>query len=576
VPAVSVPRTVPELLGGRVRVSPAAPAYFVPAGSKIWQPCTWRDLAERVAHRAQGLRLHGTGRGTRVAIVARTCLDWEITQLAALSLGAVVAGIDPQYPADTMTAVLSDVLPEVLVVEDDAVLARIPRPFLTRAKLVLSLARSSGSDIVPAVGLDQFAPSDPIGEVSVSPEDPALVAFSSGTTATPKAVVYRHEQVLLAVRSITEMFPELGPESVLVAWLPLANLFQRIMNLCAIQFGASTYVVEDPRAIMERVREINPHMLIGVPRFFEKVNRAVTRRLESHSTVTRLVSRALAANRRRRLGEAGGIAAVEAKLLDRVALSPLRNAFGRRCRFLVSGSAPMPAPLLDWYESLGLPVLEAYGVSENIVPIAFNTPSDRRLGSVGRPLPANEVSLSADGEVLVQGRGVYTLRLEAGELVPASRPDKEDLATGDLGSIDADGYLALTGRKRDVFKLSSGRWVAPARVEAAMQQAEDIDQAVVFGANRKATVAVIALRERGDAAKADRLRRQVDEALAALPEFMRPAAIIVATRGFSIDDGDLTVNMKLRRASIGRRFEVPLRRAFAAIEAGQPVEVQFV
>jgi long-chain acyl-CoA synthetase len=534
-------RTIPALLAARASATPDQPAFLTRAGSGAWRPITWARFAGDVERRARALRTIGVGRATRVAILARTGVEWEQAQAAALRLGAVVIGIDPNYPVDTLAHVLDATAPEVLLVDDDDAVARLRGATPARARVVRRLRDEANAEgVLPADG-----PAE---------EDAAIVTFSSGTTGSPKPIVYTHAQVCLAVDAILEAFPDIGAESRLACWLPLANLFQRVINFCALARGASSYIVEDPREIAGHLPSINPHVFIGVPRFFEKLHAGVDERLRSG-----FARWAIRCGRRRAGGGGDGVLErTRLALADRLVLRRVRRVFGDSVRYLISGSAPMPGWLLDWFDAVGLPVYEAYGVSENIVPVAMNRPGAWRLGTVGKPMPQNEVRVEADGEVSVRGAGVFRGYLGQAD---GPRPDAEGFwATGDLGELSADGFLRLTGRKSDAFKTASGRWIIPAEIETRLRRAPYVEYALVVRSGGGAPVAILNI----DAAKCgrvvpvDRIASDAAAALGDLPAHARPAGFVVVTAPFSIVAGDLTTNLKPRRAAIAERLRPQL------------------
>ncbi len=571
--------TIPELLESRARETPDQPAFFTPRAPGAWRAVTWSAFAAQSERLGRALDRSGVRHGARVAILGRTSIEWEQAQQAALRLGATVIGVDPNYPPETLAAALEATAPEVLVAEDAAALDRIPASVRAGLRLTLTF-RAHGADAAPpaesfATLAERFgADGGPLPR-GPAPDDPAMVVFSSGTTGTPKAIVYTHRQVLLAVGEILEAFPDIGAGGRLACWLPLANLFQRVINLCAMARGAASYVIEDPRGIVKHLPAVAPQVFIGVPRFFEKVQAGIEERLAASSPrAQKLVKWALAIGKRvaeARLADTApsiGDRALE-PLADVLVLRRLRGVFGGKARYLISGSAPMPLWLLEWFEAIGLPVFEAYGVSENIVPVAMNRPGARRLGTVGKPMRGNEVKLGADGEVLVRGAGVFRGYLGS----ESPRPDAEGYwATGDLGELTADGYLRLTGRKSDAFKTAGGRWVVPATVEAALQRVAYVEHAVLVGSSQVALCAILNVdpgRLGGELGAEQRTRIAQDAAglLSGVPGEMRPAGLLVVTTPFSIATGELTTNLKLRRVFIAEKFATQLARLREAARA---------
>jgi long-chain acyl-CoA synthetase len=591
------PETIPGLLAARVRESPDAPAFLTADASGAWQAVSWAAFAGSAWSLGRALGRSGVGRGTRVAILARTSVEWERAQMAALAAGATVIGIDPHYPDATLAHVLEATAPEVLFVEDPATAARVSAGARAGLRRLFAFrgAGEAGTTPLADVGIGDDAGTEPL-LTEARADDDAIVVFSSGTTGAPKPIAYTHRQTRLAVAAILEAFPDIGFGSRLACWLPLANLFQRIINFCAVARGAASYVVADPRAIASHLATIRPHVFIGVPRFFEKVRAGVEERLASAGAPARGLARWAIARGRRRAGARGAGADAAGgpfgraglALADRLVLRRVRAVFGAEARYLVSGSAPMPPPLLEWFDAIGLPVLEAYGVSENIVPIAMNRPGAQQRGTVGQPLPQNEVRLAVDGEVLVRGAGVFRGYLgdEAGP-----RPDAQGFwATGDLGELTAAGYLRLTGRKAEAFKIAAGRWVVPAQIEARFGALPYLEHAAVLRLRADRLVAVLSvdlgrLRGRGsaaggapgpaggapDAAECETVARDAVAALADLPAALRPSGLLLATRPFSIEGGELTTNLKLRRAAIAERFRPELERLLALLPGtGEP------
>lgn len=561
--AIDAP-TLPRLLAARAEATPDLPAFAARSEAGDWVPLTWRAFAIRVDALARAFVAAGLRPGQRIGILARTSVAWEEVQLAALSAGAVVVGLDPHYADDTLNGAIESARLHALVTEDDALLARL-RP-AARARLELSVRIAGDGPHTLAGLLRRHA-----GQATVLPApdaaDGAVVTFSSGTTGPPRAVLYTHEQVRLAVRAIVDAFPDIGPGTRLLCWLPLANLFQRVLDFCAIATGATSYVVPDPRDAMAAAALVRPRLMIGVPRFFERVHAEVVTRVREGSPISRWVfARAIAMGAPR---DAPGspAAAVGRRIADRFVLSRVRGAFGGAIDFLVSGSAPMPRWLLDWYDAVGLPVYEAYGVTENIVPIALNRPGAHRPGTTGRVLHPNEVRVAQDGQVAVRGPGVFAGYLFAPADAP--RPDASGYwATGDLGALDDDGFLTLTGRQRDAFKLSTGRWIRPDVIEDALRRVPYVNHAAVGGAGRTAPAAILDL----DAARAPHaaLASDLRDAAASLARHERPVLFLLAAAPFTIAGGELTANLKLRRAAILARHASALDAAYAALIGAAP------
>jgi long-chain acyl-CoA synthetase len=466
----------------------------------------------------------------------------------------------------------------MLVVDDDAMLARVPPGLLDRLQLAVVIDGAEGhgrANVKTLTGiLSASHDRPPTVPAAPTEQSPAWVAFSSGSTGRPSPIVFTHAQVLLACRSILATYPEVAPGARLMCWLPLANLFQRVVNLCGMMNGAISYIVSDPRDVMDVMPLARPDVLIAVPRFCEKVHAGIMENLSRRPVVARLVEWAMtnaASTGRSRPIRVGRFRRWLANLVDRALVRRIRQAFGGNLRFIVSGSAPMPRWLLERFEGLGIPVLEAYGVSENIVPIAANGLACRKSGSVGKPVGDNVVRIAADGEIQVRGQGVFQPVLQDHGGREGALTADGFLATGDVGHVDPDGFLVLEGRRAEVFKNSQGRWVSLPAIEAALRRVPGIDHAAVLRIDHDRLVGVLALPavQALDAAKAERLlgsslQDALQRTAGELPRAMQPCAYIVVSGGFSPATQEVTTNLKLRRAAIAARLAEPLE----AIRAG--------
>jgi long-chain acyl-CoA synthetase len=483
-----LPHTVSEFLSCRYREAPGETVYFERKKEDGWRAISWDEHTRRTRRLAAALRRLGLQTGDRLAVLAPTSPAWLLLQDAAMNAGLVCVGIDPLVSPESLRFSLETIRPSALVIVGERKVAGVPDMRLLRwSELVSSTA--SGEELPPQ---------------SLSPSDPALVVFTSGTTGEPKAISYTHGQVMLACREISRALPSLGNDDLAIAWLPMANLFQRMMNLVAMARGVPFHVLEDPARIYEEVLRLSPSFLIGVPRFCEKL-------------------------------AAGG-----------------RQAMGTRLRLMITGSAATKKEVLEHFQERGVLLLEAYGVSENLVPVAMNRVEAYRFGSVGRPLDINQIRIRNDGEILVRGPGVFdgaylgdtATTLTAEGFYP----------TGDFGRIDEAGYLYLEGRKSDLIKSSNGRKIAPRPIEEKIERLPGIDRAVVIGNERPFLVALISPRPGAPADLAQSVLRELEEVQKDAPPYERVRAVAVLEKPFSVEGGELTSNLKLRRRFIEEKY----------------------
>ncbi|MGN6546008.1 MAG: AMP-dependent synthetase/ligase [Aureliella sp.] len=495
---------------------------------------TWQQFRNQVIKLADALAQLRIQHGTVVAILLPTGFAYEQLTHALMRLGSIVVGIDCQASPEDIATIARRCQAAVL---------------LTDASMYRGCAGQLPASVTAVVLTDwppQDAPVDtkkvwhlsqllnearsearPANAVAVRGGDWATIVFTSGTTGEPKGIPYRHEQIMAACHALVEAYNELGPADDTICWLPLSALFQRMVNLVSMACGMRTHYLADPRHILAAISEIRPSFLVGVPRFFEKLS----------------------------------------AVLEDPAHEQLRHS-ARSVKYMISGSAPLPRAVLEKLYANGILVLEAYGLSEDVVPIAVNRATEYRFGSVGKPLAPNRIRLAEDGEVEVQGIGVFSGYL--GQAQPDAFTVDGYYRSGDLGTFDADGFLFLTGRKRDLIKTSTGRRIAPSRIEAAYAHCRYIDQIVVIGDGRKYLAALLTLKAvpssqaTGEAATAERADVLLSELRAAdhgLSEHERVQAFGILGRPFQGDE--LTTSQKLKRDVITRKYAALIDRLYS-------------
>jgi long-chain acyl-CoA synthetase len=590
-------KTIPGLLAVRVEKSPEAVAHWTMDAAGKWTPTTWREYWGNAARLAAGLQELGLEECMKVGIMAHTSQIWEFMQMAVLMSGGVVVGIDPHDRSENIHQIASCSHLAGMIVEGPDLLSKMTEEVRRKLNFVVSL---SGA-VTGQGGGKTSTLQDLYGNGSIKEQDvrdavdrlaacPATIIFTSGTTGAPKGIMYTHEQVILACTSILEAFDDIKAESNLVCWLPLSNLFQRMVNLCGISRGAATYFVENPREVVKHLPSINPHVFIGVPRFFEKLRQGIIDGVKQKPTwVQSTIELGI------KIGDKRARALREQKtpdlptrichgIVEPLLLKRLRGILGENLKYMVSGSAPMPQWLLEWFHALGVVILEAYGISENIIPIAANRLSQFKFGSVGKTLSGNEVVIAEDGELLVKGKGVFSGYYGDDSKQEALLSDGY-LATGDYAKVDEKGFLSLVGRKSDIFKTSTGRRIAPVAIENCLLKIPYVESAVVFGAGKKFLIAILsvslpALREscseyspaiseeKFDIPEElyERIRMDVLRETAPLPQYQRPVGLLLTPEAFTVDAGELTSNLKVRRKNIELKYREYIDKMYALLE----------
>lgn len=574
-PLPDVALSVPDLLRARARHTPALPAYVREVAPGRWQAVTWGEHWQAVQRLAGGLAALGLRPGDRVGLCAPTSLTWETLHHAVLAAGGVVVGLDPHDLPERLVDIARIAGISVVLAQNAAMVDKLGSAVIAGCHLVVQFDDGAAG---PSIHLLRDLPQAGAALPEVLPDDPATIIFTSGTSGAPKGIAYSHAQLLLACRAVVEAFPFADEHSRLLCWLPLSNLFQRIVNLSAIARGSVTWLLDDPRRVMEVVRLAEPDVFIGVPRFFEKLVAGIRDNVAGLPAWQQALfdwARRSGHRYTGRLRHGQGVTpwlALQHRLAEHLVLRRLRRIMGRRLRCMVTGSAPTPRWMLEELHALGWLVLEAYGLSENVVPMALNRIDCFRFGTVGQVVDANRIKLAEDGEILVAGPGVFSGYVGDDESRRLLAARQGFHASGDFGRFDEDGFLHLLGRKSDLFKTSTGRRIAPAGVEALLSKAEGVEQVVVVGAGRKCPVALLTTVTLPDGAQArSLLESRVRAAVDTVPEHERPAAVAVIAPVFSIEHGELTANLKLRRPAIEARYGALIDHLYAVLEQ-QPAE----
>jgi long-chain acyl-CoA synthetase len=534
---------------------------------------------------ARGLVALGIERGDRVAILGTTSADWTLADYGALCAGAVVTPIYHTNSPEECAYVLRHSETRLVFCDSPGQAEKIARvraecPALEHVVLFDGVRED-------AITLEQLrelreratARSVQLRLQSVGPDDLATLVYTSGTTGPPKGCMLSHRNLLEASRSYVQ---ELGIDEThtLYQFLPLAHVLARVAQAVVIRAGArACFWSGDPTRIVDELSDLHPTHFPAVPRIFEKIHGAVVGRAQDGPAPTRLVFRwALGSGARARAalrdGRGLGFAsAIQYRVADRLVLSKVRNVFGPAHQLALVGAAPVARELLEFFDACGVLVLEGYGLTESCAAATLNTPAAVRFGSVGRALPRTEVTIAADGEILIRGPHVFQGYYKDLAATEAVITWDGWLRSGDLGSISDDGFVAITGRKKDLIITSSGKNISPVNVETLLRDSRYITEAVVFGDNQPYLVAMLTL-DRDESMKlAEQLSVATDAASIAGSQAVRSEiqrevsavnaklARIEQVKRFAILDhdltqagGELTPTLKVKRSVVYDKY----------------------
>jgi long-chain acyl-CoA synthetase len=461
---------------------------------------TFGELVTAAREIAGGLIAHGVRSGDRVAILGNTRPEWTLADLGALLAGATVVPVYHTNSPEECEYVLAHSGARILICEDAEQVAKIAsfRERVPALEHVFTMLPVDGVDSLAALR----ATGDPAaaGAAHIDPDQAATIVYTSGTTGPPKGCVLTHANVIATMRMYEyELRDELRPGVVTFMFLPLAHSLARIVQLVTLDAGATlAFWQGDPKRLLDDIADARPMYLPSVPRVFEKIHARALGAVEDGSPVRRRVfswavaigARARTAERR---GEAvGPVTRAGLRVADRLVLARVRGLFGGQLRLGLTGAAPIGRDVLEFFDACGVLILEGYGMTETCAAATMNTPSAFRFGTVGRTLPDSEVAIAPDGEILMRGPhvfGGYHRDAEAtGEIF-----DDGWLRSGDLGEIDVEGFVTITGRKKDLIITSSGKNISPTNLETALRETRWVSQAVVYGDNRPYLVALLTL-----------------------------------------------------------------------------------
>lgn len=603
------PSSVGHLFRGRVEATPDWEAYRYPVGDS-WESVTWSQVRERAYRLAAGLIALGVAPEDRVAIASSTRYEWVLADIAIMCAGAATTTIYPTTIPGDVSFILSDSGSRVVFAEDVAQVVKLreKRDEIPEVTTVVAFDPLESPDDAADQGGDGWVISlDELEELGVqllttnpgevdaridatTPDRLATIIYTSGTTGRPKGVRLLHDAWTYEAAT-AEAMPILSADDLQYLWLPLAHVFGKVLIVQPMQLGFPTAIDGRIDKIVENLAVVRPTFMGSAPRVFEKAYSTITSMIEREGGVkAQLFHWAVAVGAEvsdlRRAGQQPtGLLARKHALADRLVLAKVRERFGGRIRFFISGSAALNHDIARWFDALGMPVAEGYGLTETAAGTTVNRQYAHKIGTVGWPVPGTMVRVAHDGEILVKGPGV----MEGYHHNPEASAEAKDadgwLHTGDIGEVDEDGFVRITDRKKDLFKTSNGKYVAPSAIESTFKGlCPHVSQFLVHGADRNFVTALITLDP--DAiqgwAKAndlggrsyeeivssgqahDMVQGYVEQLNAGLNRWEQVRKFVILHRDLTVEDGELTPSLKLRRKVVRTRFKDELDALYSA------------
>jgi len=548
-----------------------------------WEDISYAELGLTAGEIARGLIALGIERGDRVSILGNTRPEWTLCDLGALAAGTTVAPIYQTNSPEECQYVLTHSEARVVFCEEEQ-LEKIDqiRERCPALEHVIVFERRVGEDIsldeLRQLGAEVTDSALDERVAAVAPNDIATLVYTSGTTGPPKGCMLTHANFLATMEMYLQQV-EFDDTHTVFMFLPLAHSLARVTQMVALQVGATiAYWTRDPKRLLEDIAEVRPSHLPSVPRVFEKIHTAALSGIEDQQFAKRLMARwALETGRRarsveRRGKQLGRLGRSRRGIADRLVLGKVRGLFGGQLQLALSGAAPIAKDVLEFFDSCGIPILEGYGMTESTAAATLNTKDSQRFGSVGKPLPGTEVRTAPDGEILLSGPHVFAGYFKDPEATSETFDDGW-LRTGDLGHIDPEGFVSITGRKKDIIITSSGKNITPTNIENQLKESRWISEAVVYGDGRPYLVALItldsdelpALAERAGVAPDvatmahdDRVRaeiqREVDRANEHFARIEQVKRFTILDHELSQAAGELTPTLKVKRSVVYDKY----------------------
>lgn len=576
---------IPNRLFWHAQTRPEAPAYYTKVNG-IFQPTNWRGYADEVKRAAKSLIAHGLLPGQTVALLGVNRPEWVIFDVAAMAVGGAPAGIYTTSSAKEVHYILHHAESSIVLAENMDQWAKIQKeldhlPHLRRVVMMKGAPTpehpiAMSWDAFMQAGIDVSDKDFAERLAALKPAGLAMLIYTSGTTGPPKAVMLSHENLAWTASGSRDVNKVRASDTNL-SYLPLSHIAEQMFTIhTPITAGSAVYFAESLEKVPQNLREVQPTMFFGVPRIWEKFYFRIREKLAEAKGMKKAIAEhsmqvAAAYHNARLEGRPASIRLdLEYRIANKIFLSKLKGALGLgRARVLASGGAPIAADILRFFLSLDMVVQELYGQSEGSGPTSYNLADRTRIGSVGPAFPGVEVKIAEDDEILLKGPNVFLGYFKDPAATAETLRDGW-LHSGDLGKIDADGFLHITGRKKDLIITAGGKNIAPMNIETALKEYPLIGEAVVVGDRRKYLTALISLdaeiaarfaAERGIAGPPGEsaevraaVQQAIDEVNKDLAQVEQVKNFCILPRPLTVEAGELTATLKVKRNVVSERY----------------------
>jgi len=567
-------------------------------------PISYDEFKEQTDDFAYGLASLGVKAEDKVAIISENRPEWVFSDMAILSLGAIDVPLYPSLTAESVEFIMNNSESKGIIVSNKFQLNKFIK-IKDRCKSIEFIIILNEKDFSPELkNLFTFKQIQDLGKKhrkenpdllkdsieKVKPEDICTIIYTSGTTGEPKGVVLTHNNILSNVRAALQVFP-IGKDDIFLSFLPLCHIFERMAGYyTAFSSGGTICYAESIETVAQNLIEIRPTIMTTVPRLFERIHSKIIKNVESQpEKKQKIFNWAIEVGKQyakaKKQKKVSFALAAKHKIADKLVFGKLRDRTGGKLRFFISGGAALSKDLGEFFEAVGILIIEGYGLTESSPVIAANRVDDYKFGTVGKPFPGVEVKIAPDGEILAKGPNIMQGYYKNPKETEATIKDGW-LYTGDIGEFDSEGFLKITDRKKHLFKTSAGKYIAPTPIENLFLASKYIDQFVLIGDRRMFLTALIvpdfeALKEYADSnnikytneidlTKDEKIYKLLESELNQmqrnLANYERVRKFALLDRPFSIETGEITPSMKIRRKYIEERYGELIEKMYESLE----------
>lgn len=580
---MTMPNIISAFFETARKIGPLPCAHFKRSGK--WGSLSWIEMSRSVKNLAGHIKRLGIGRGERILIISNSRLEWTIADCAIMAAGAVTVPVYTSLTPESSGSIINDCAPRLAFIENEESARKFRE---ARETFGLKAIRTilfedetaeehfasilAGSDNVPDEEIENLV--NDIGS-----DDIATIVYTSGTTGRQKGAIITHGNIFSEVRAVQEIF-DFKPDEIGLVCLPLAHVLGRLMQFYQLAKGCQAAYAESIDKIAQNFKEVRPHFVCGVPRMLEKVYEMIWLKVDkSPNWRKKLFAACLKAGMKQggfiqKRRQVPWFLKFQYFLADMLAFHHIRAAFGGRLRCFICGGAPLKEDIAKFFHATGLSIIEGYGLTETFAAATANRFDDYHFGTVGKALPSVDLKISSDGEILFRGPTVFKGYLNLpDETKEAFDPDGW-FRTGDLGEYSRDGFLRITGRKKEIIVTAGGKNVAPQMIETLMGQSPYINYFMAYGDGRKYLTGLVVLNVEaarqylkkhglvlmngeslsGQKAVRELISRHVEEKNKSLASFETIKKFAIVDGDFSVAGGELTPTLKIRRAYTGEKY----------------------